>query len=481
MCISIKHRNFIRAGLIIIFSLLFIADAGYSAKKNKKNESFVITEVELQSKLMSFADRFFTKIVQAFKDYDAKAPSPQRRRIVVGDTTYAMASAFTIATETNPAVALLDMLAMVTLGRIIYEEHWQKIWGSEVHPIFFGFRKAEVDIWEIASTILQPKQQQELRFVIREWRKKHPNVKVFTHIRFSDFAAERRKSKLLTEQRSTRILKSVARATQQAEKMLLLAERGKFLATRMPLLTGFFADVWLSQLVINPDANRVLNNINQFSSVSERFATVAEGLFDDIAEERQNTILQLMKEVDTLSQTTLDRTMAKVKIEREAAIKQIVEEFSNIQKNIILGFIAEEERVRGVLTELRQTLLSGNDLLVSTDSLLEKLNVGTPSEAPSRPFDIKDYRDTVAEVSNTAQELTTLVISINQLLTSSGLDQSLPKIDKAVNQVGDIGKDIINHSFRQGVLLLVIWMVVYIVAKVIINYIPKQRSQTIES
>ena len=134
-----------------------------------------------------------------------------------------------------------------------------------------------------------------------------------------------------------------------------------------------------------------------------------------------------------------------------------------------------------MLTELRQTLLSGNDLLVSTDSLLEKLDVGTPSEAPSRPFDIKDYRDTVAEVSNTAQELTTLVISINQLLTSSGLDQSLPKIDKTVNQVGDIGKEIINHSFRQGVLLLVIWMVVYIVAKVIINYIPKQRSQTIES
>jgi hypothetical protein len=118
---------------------------------------------------------------------------------------------------------------------------------------------------------------------------------------------------------------------------------------------------------------------------------------------------------------------------------------------------------------------------VSTVSLLEKFDVGTPSETPTRPFDINDYRDTVAEVSNTAQELTTLVISINQLLTSSGLDQSLPKIDKTVNQVGDIGKEIINHSFRQGVLLLVIWMVVYIAAKVIINYIPKQRSQTIES
>jgi hypothetical protein len=144
---------------------------------------------------MSFADRFFTKLVQAFKDYDAKSPPPQNRRIVLTDTTYAMASAFTIAAETNPTVALLDMLAMVTLGRIIYEQHWQKIWGSEIHPIFFGFHKAEVDIWEIASTILQPMQQRELRLVIKKWRKNHPGVNVFSHIRFSDFAAERKKSK----------------------------------------------------------------------------------------------------------------------------------------------------------------------------------------------------------------------------------------------------------------------------------------------
>ena len=461
MCSSIKHRNFISAGLIIIFSLLIITDAGYSARKGKK-ESFVITEVELQSKLMSFTDRFYTKIVQAFKNYDEKSPPPQNRRIVLTDTTYAMASAFTIAAETNPTVALLDMLAMVTLGRIIYEQHWQKIWGSEIHPIFFGFHKAEADIWEIASTILQPMQQKELRLVIKEWRKNHPDVNVFSHIRFSDFAAERKKSKLFTEERSTRIFKSVHRVSQQADKMLLLAERSKFLATRMPLLAGFFADAWISQLIMNPDANRVINNIDQFSSVSERFATVAEGFFDNISEERQQAILQLMKGVE---------------MERKAAIKQVFEEFSNVQEKIIQGFIAEEKRVIGMLAELRQTLLSGNDLLLSTSLLLEKFDGGTPSETPARPFDINDYRDTVAEVSNTAQEFTKLVDSINQLLTSNGFDHSLPKIVNTVNQLRDVGKEIINHSFRRIVFLLVIWMVVYIVARVIANYIIKRRSQ----
>ena len=172
----------------------------------------------------------------------------------------------------------------------------------------------------------------------------------------------------------------------------------------------------VTQLLINPDVASMLVDINRFSTVSERLATVAEGLPDRISKERQIAIKQVMKEVDTLSQTTLDRVMLKVEIERKAAVRQIVEEFSNEQKKVIQGFIAEEERIRGVLSELRQTLSSGNDLLATTNLLLEKFEDDTPSDDPPRPFDIKEYRDMVAEVSHTAQELNTLVNSTNQLV-----------------------------------------------------------------
>jgi hypothetical protein len=45
--------------------------------------------------------------------------------------------------------------------------------------------------------------------------------------------------------------------------------------------------------------------------------------------------------------------MEKVEHERSAAIKQFVEEFSNERKKVFKDFIAEEERVRGVLTDLK--------------------------------------------------------------------------------------------------------------------------------
>jgi len=415
---------------------------------------------------------------QALDDYDAQSPLPQHRRVVLSDIVYSMASAFTIAAEADPDAALLDMLVMVTLGRMVYEEFYQEKWGNEVHPIFNGFRKAEVDIWEIASTILQPEQQQELRLIIREWRKKHPDINTFSQIRFSDFAAERRKSKLSRAEKGGGVFKSVELATQQVEEMRLLAERGMFLTTRIPLLTGWFADIWLSQLLINPDIKEMRADIHQFSAVSERLATVAEWLPDNIAKERQKAIRQVMKEVESLSQTTVDRVMAKVENERSAAIKQFVEEFSNERKKVIKEFIAEEDRFRGVLTDLRNTLSSGNDLLVTTNSLLTKLDVGVPSDTPSEPFDIKEYRDTVTEVSNTARDLTTLVNSTNQLVTTVGLEELLPQIAKTIVQMESEGRKIIDHSFRQAVLLIIIWMVAYVLARTIINYIVKRRAPT---
>ena len=302
----------------------------------------------------------------------------------------------------------------------------------------------------------------------------------FFQIRFSDFDAGRRKSKLTRAKKGGGVFKSVEVATQQVEEMRLLAERGMFLGTRLPLLTGILADTWLSQLMINPGVKDMLSDMRQFSEVSGRFADVAESIPDNIAVERQKAIRQVMREVDTLSQKTLDRVMAKVEIERQAAIKQLVGEIGKERKQAIDDFIAEEQRVRGVLSDLEQTLSSGNELLKTTNTLLEKFDVGAPSDEPSKPFDINDYRETVSEISGTARELTTLVDSTNELVTTVGLDQLLPKIVEAVDQVEDEGRLIVDHTFRQGILLILIWMVAYTVARIVVHKFTKRRAQAAE-
>jgi hypothetical protein len=162
--------------------------------------------------------------------------------------------------------------------------------------------------------------------------------------------------------------------------------------------------------------------------------------------------------------------------ERSAAIKQFVEEFSNERKKEIKDFIAEEERIRGVLSDLKDTFSSGNDLLLTTNSLLEKFNTGSLSDTTSEPFDIKVHHEMVTEVSRTARELTILVDSTNQLLTNVGLEKLLPQIVKTVDKVEDEGEKIVNHSFRKAVFLIIIWMAAYILAKVIVSVVAKRRA-----
>ena len=55
--------------LISVICFLLTQPFSFAAKKNKKTE-YVMTEIELQSELMSYADRFVSIIAQAYEDYE---------------------------------------------------------------------------------------------------------------------------------------------------------------------------------------------------------------------------------------------------------------------------------------------------------------------------------------------------------------------------------------------------------------------------
>jgi len=129
----------------------------------------------------------------------------------------------------------------------------------------------------------------------------------------------------------------------------------------------------------------------------------------------------------------------------------------------------EEQPATALVTELRKTIEGSNTLLLTVNTLTDKFNVGEPSPEPKdvKPFDIKEYQDTIAEV-------TTLVESTNQLVGTVGLEKLLPELVKAIDQVGNEGEEIIDHSFRQGVLFILIAMAAYVIARLIYNFLNKK-------
>jgi hypothetical protein len=316
-----------------------------------------------------------------------------------------------------------------------------------------GFRKAEKDIWDIVALVLKSDQRQELYGLIEGWRQNNPEELQFSYLRVSDFAADRAKSKLARVWKPSGLFKSVEIATKQVEEARLLAERTMFLATRVPLLTGYFADVWTSQLLISPELKEIRNDVH-------RFVDFAEQLPENIARERKLIIEQAIEKLAT---------------ERQAAINQAMTRITKERKDTINDFLAEEARLRGILTEVRQTVIEGNKLIVSVNSLTDQLNLGSSSE-DSEPFDINEYKETITEATMTVTQLNSLVESLDRFLSSPGMEKLLPEIENAISQAGDEGEELIDHSFRQAALLILIWFVAYIIARLLVNYFSKKRA-----
>ena len=441
MFYSYRSWHIFLSTLLILGLVLTVPDLGYSQKKEekKKKDSYVMTEAELQAHLMGFADRFAAYISQGFETFDELTPPLESRRIVEGDAVYSMYAAFLIAADADPDASLLDMVVMVTLGRMIYEEHWLGKLSPSVESMVAGFRKADTDIWQIVALVLKPDQQQELLELIKEWRRNHPQELQFSYVRVSDFAAERAKSRLARIWQPSGLFKSVEMATQQVEMARLLAERAMFLATRMPLLTGYFADVWTSQLLISPELKGLIDDLH-------RFVNVTENLPQNFAQERKALI---------------DQTMDRLAVER---------------KKTIDDFIAQEARLKGVLTDIKQTATETNKFMVSLNSFTDYLE-SEPAEG-SQPFIIGDYKETAFEIATAGARLNLLVESLDRFLNSPGMQKLLPQIEDTINLAGDQGEVLIDHTFRRTAVLILIWFVAYVIARLVVNYFSKRMART---
>ena len=215
---------------------------------------------------MRFADRYAGFVAQAIDDVERLQSTPEARREFNAPLVYSTAAAYTIAADARPQVALLDMVVMTTLGRMVFEEHWRPRYGASADPVVTALGKLERDIWKMAGGILTCEQQTELREGIVSFRREHPKLTNFSQTAYNDLLSAGASS-TLKKKAGGGMFKSVHRMTEQVEQTRMLAERGMYLSTRIPLMSGYFADVWLSQLAANPAVRGLLDDAHAFAAV----------------------------------------------------------------------------------------------------------------------------------------------------------------------------------------------------------------------
>lgn len=400
--------------IVVISLLLFFLITGfpvYKAQAKKEKDTPDITEAELQRMVMSFADTYASFLIQSNKDFQRRFSSYELRAEIIEMTVASILTATDIAAGPDALFSLLDMVVLVTLQRITWEEYWQpKVFGKKADFWLETFRLAEKELGKVAETVYSPEQLQILQNLIQEWRKVHPDQNIVVNIRFADF----RKLEKLYEQAHKRLLfPSIKKALETADEIRLLGERFRYQSSRMQRILNLQLELGYVQLIEKHEVEGLIQQASKFVAATEQLAQTASQL-------------------------------------------------PEMTKYVFKEFETESERFRRLLDELQQTLVAGDKLvaevnttITSVDSLISRFDP-IRRDVGKKPIDIQQYREAAKDFTETGRQFRILLESIDHFLSSPDKKKRLTYIVEAVGKVEAQGERLINHIYYRTIILVII-------------------------
>ncbi len=374
-----------------------------------------ISDTELQAMLMGFADTYAGTVGQSSIILEKKLETANERKLVRVTMVRGTAAAYDIAAGPNPVIAMLDMVVMVTLQRMIWEEFWYpNVLGDPAMAHVEALRRLEDKIWAIAGRVFTPEQQDNLRQLIAEWRQTNPEQRIVSDIRFSNFREMQQVSHLFE---NIPLISSMGKAVDTAKELQLLGERLRYQLSRMLLLTNSQMELLYFQMLSQPEMKQLLKDMDKFAAAADQLTATAAQL-------------------------------------PEAG------------KYLIARLEADEKRFRGLLADLRLTLEQGSELtalvnttLQTTETLVARFETSEPAAKDKKPVNIDEIRATVTETTATVRELNTLVTAIDQFLSSPDREQRLTNMVKTFGHMETGAKGLIDHAFYRVLVLILVLLI----------------------
>jgi hypothetical protein len=377
-----------------------------------------VTLSVMESQVMRFADVYASIVAQAADDLSAKLDTPEGRyeaqRWKLGQAT----SIYIDATGPNPSLNALDMLVMVTLSRMVAEDHFVKVFGDGALPLLETHRRLEADAWLLAGGVLTPPQQQELKDLITDWRRNNPDQRYVGVIHFKEFVTALERTPRPGSTAPTSIfsllfldpMAGLDPTVAAIEETRLLGERAMYYSQRMPTLLGWQIELLAYQMATQPESKQLLVDADRLSKSADIFAKTGQALPQVINDQRQAAIDQLLDGLKSQSADT--RQTLNAGAEAATAINAAVTSLT--------------EFVRYVSPPVTNA---------------------TAADTNSRPFDVLDYGKASSQVGETARDLNTLLVTLNQ---------SMPQLAQLGQQTTADADRVVQRAFWYGVALILI-------------------------
>lgn len=370
-------------------------------------------------------------IAQGTDNFRAAVPTAEARDAAMQWKVMEAVAAYGNATGANPLLNLVDMVILASVSRYVMEDYWVGVrFGESARPLLQTHLRLERDAWAATDSLLTTAQQAELRALLGQWRQQHPAQRYIATLRLPDLAAALDKTPAPGDAQTPGSLFSIPfldplagldPTTQAIEQTRMLGQSALYYAQRAQILLGWQVELTTYQLAGQPEARKLLTDLDDVAASSRSLAMTAAGI------------------------------PALVNEQREAAIRQL---FAGLQQ--------QQAGLNVLLPQINQALGEGNDMAVSLNAAIKALDAlvhptaapGAAPPSPGAPFNVLDYGTAASQIAAAARELNVLLAS---------LDKSAPLVARVSQQATLDAKAVVDHAFRLGLLLILALAIVSLV------------------
>lgn len=395
-----------------------IVDSGASAARAQSAESRAaptmesrLTPAALQREIFAFADRYREQISQlADRAMAETSDGPTRAELQQIRVAY-ISAVFAMVSGPDPLDALRDLLVMVSLERAVWDDTSRDA-PSNAHAarMAAALGALEADIYALAERIVPAAAIKELKTLIAEWRRAHPEQRYVAFVRFSNLGAAPRALNVEREFASEGLLAPVDAVAREVHDTRMLAERAVYLANRMPLILGWQGELVFQRIVASPEAREALDDARAYRAVMERFAREVELMPERINEQRNAFLAELFRRTAIERAALMEDAAARMRAEREASLR---------------AFAEAADTYGPMLEQLRITAVAARDVTAG----LERLRAGSGTGPAGAAADIEQVSAGLEKLATTAVELRELVGGLETLLGKGSDLRGLAAVD----------------------------------------------------
>lgn len=410
------------AGCTLIKGTLQLPDMAIQALLPFTRGDSVPDAVELQSKLIRFADHLLYAVTTNMRNIERDGQKIGKRELVRRRINYTN-QVLAITTGSNAFANLMDMVVLVSLTRMRVENYWSKESRSaDVSVILKVFRQFEAEVRRISASVLSPEQQQELDSSLANWLQKNPKLRMTPDMTDLDFVSEIRDfSRVRRNGASTSVfnllmidpLSGLDPAAKELAETRLMAERALFLSRHLPELIRWQTEYLSMNVAELPQSAQLLETTSKLSDSAAQISGVAQKLPELIAQERAELVTVLKSERQGL--TTL----------------------------------AAESRQ--ALTAGKQMADSANATLASFQAILKQIE-SQPKDPNAEPFRIAEYTAAARQIGETSQRLSQLLDLFNRTIGPDNAETLATRLDEVTRRAETSGRDLVDYAYRKALI-----------------------------